>query len=294
VAAGRIDDAKVADKLDALATDLVELARRAKGGTTRSVLEHVRDGVGLGQAIDLLDASGGGDGLSHRDDLEGLVQVADLHPDPGGFEPWLRDLLGRPGDAAGVTLSTVHRVKGREWPRVAVFGATDGLVPHRLSAGRGGIEEERRVFHVAITRGIGQVVVLADATRPSPFLGELAAPATADELAAADELVRSSGAPGGRSSGGGRNDELAARRARRRERLGGGAAGTGGSGSAVDESDADPAYVVMHDRHLVTIAERRPASLEALARCPGIGPARLEAYGDDLVELLRAHAADEG
>jgi len=310
VAAGRIDDAKVADKLDGLASDLVELARRARGGTTRAVLEHVRDGVGLGQAIDLLDASGGGDGLSHRDDLEGLVQVADLHPDPGGFEPWLRDLLARPGDDAGVTLSTVHRVKGREWPRVAVFGATDGLVPHRLSESRGGIEEERRVFHVAITRGIGRVVVLADASRPSPFLVELEAPATAEELAAADTAI-AAGRDGGRA-GGGTGDELAARRARRRERLvGAGTVGTNVDADAApvdpalaealrgwrrDRSKADgvPAYVILHDRHLTTIAERHPTSLEALARCPGIGPARLEAYGEELVELLRAHSSAEG
>jgi DNA helicase-2/ATP-dependent DNA helicase PcrA len=311
VAAGRIDDPKVADKLDGLARDLVELTHRARGGTTRAVLEHVRDGVGLGQAIDLLDASGGGDGLSHRDDLEGLIQVADLHPDPGGFEPWLRDLLARPGDDGGVTLSTVHRVKGREWPRVAVFGATDGLVPHRLSEGRAGIEEERRVFHVAITRGIGQVVVLADASRPSPFLVELEAPATAQELAAADTAV-GAGRDGGRA-GGGKGDELAARRARRRERLGG-VAGSGGTIAEVDAAPVDPAlvealrgwrrdrskadgvpaYVILHDRHLTTIAERHPTSLEALARCPGIGPARLEAYGEELVELLRAHSSAEG
>ena len=150
------------------------------------MLEHVRDGVGLGRTVDLLDASGGGEGQSHRDDLEALIQVADLHADPAGFEPWLQQALGRPDDPDGVVLSTIHRVKGREWPRVAVFGASDGLMPHHLSQGRPAVEEERRVFHVAITRGIGRVAVLADAGRPSPFLDELAADATAAELAEAD------------------------------------------------------------------------------------------------------------
>ncbi|HEX8805137.1 MAG TPA: ATP-dependent helicase, partial [Acidimicrobiales bacterium] len=185
VAASRIDDVKVADKLDGLAADLTGLAAVARGGSTREVLEHVRDAVGLGGAIELLDASGGGDGPSHRDDLEALVQVADLHPDPGGFEPWLRHVLERPGVDDGVTLSTVHRVKGREWPRVAVFGATEGVVPHRLSEGRAAREEERRVFHVALTRGIDRVVVLADASRPSPFLEEVARPWSAEDEAAA-------------------------------------------------------------------------------------------------------------
>ena len=86
----------------------------------------MRDDVGLGRAVDLLDASGGGEGQSHRDDLDALLQVADLHPDPAGFEPWLRAALARPDDEAGVVLSTIHRVKGREWPRVRCSGRATG------------------------------------------------------------------------------------------------------------------------------------------------------------------------
>ena len=70
-----------------------------------------------------------------------------------------------------MTLSTIHRVKGREWDRVAVFGVTEGLVPHRLAED---VEEERRVLHVAITRGRHRVAVLTDNTRRSRFLDELA------------------------------------------------------------------------------------------------------------------------
>jgi DNA helicase-2/ATP-dependent DNA helicase PcrA len=300
VAADRIDDVKVSDKFAGLAEDLHEVARRAAGGSTREVLEYVLDGVGLGQAVELLDASGGGDGPSHRDDLEALIQVADLHPDPGGFEPWLRERLERPDSAGGVTLSTVHRVKGREWPRVAVFGATDGLVPHRLTEGRAGVEEERRVFHVAITRGIERVVVLADASRPSPFLAQLSRAATETDLAAAPAAE---------------HDELAARRERRRQRPGdlggGGARRSRGAGGPAAASDADPAlvealkgwrrersradnvppYVVLNDKYLTGIAERRPADLRALARCPGIGPAKLDAYGDEILDILQAHAS---
>ena len=135
------------------------------------MLEAVRDEVGLGTAMSLLDRTGGGQGSSHLDDLEGLLGVADLHPDPAGFEPWLRAAFQRESAPGGVTLSTIHRVKGREWDRVAVFGVADGIVPHRLAED---VEEERRVLHVAITRGRHRVAVLADRTRPSPFLAELA------------------------------------------------------------------------------------------------------------------------
>jgi DNA helicase II / ATP-dependent DNA helicase PcrA len=311
-AADRIDDVKVAAKLTDLAADLRGLVAMAEGGTSRSILEYVRDGVGLGRAVDLLDASGGGEGQSHRDDLDALLQVADLHPDPAGLEPWLRTVLTRPGDDAGVVLSTIHRVKGREWARVAVFGASDGLMPHRLAQGRAAQEEERRVFHVAITRGIGRVAVLADASRPSPFLAELDREITPEELAEAEARVRAVAeaddawateatgraalpVPGQGRRPGPRAPRTpvpvasgpevarveAALRAWRKER---------------SRADGVAAFIVLSDRHLMGIAERRPTTTRELAACPGIGPAKLAAYGDELVELVAAaqSVADDG
>lgn len=54
----------------------------------------------------------------------------------------------------GVTLSTVHQAKGLEWHTVFVIGLADGLFPLRraVDAGRKELEEERRLFYVAITR----------------------------------------------------------------------------------------------------------------------------------------------
>jgi superfamily II DNA helicase RecQ len=54
------------------------------------------------------------------------------------------------------------------------------------------------------------------------------------------------------------------------------------------KADGVPAYVVLNDRHLVGIAERRPTSTKALAACPGIGPAKLAAYGAEIVALVTA------
>jgi ATP-dependent DNA helicase RecQ len=48
-----------------------------------------------------------------------------------------------------------------------------------------------------------------------------------------------------------------------------------------------PPYVVLHDSHLRAIAAQRPVTLESLAKLPGIGPKRLEKYGDELVALVR-------
>jgi DNA helicase-2/ATP-dependent DNA helicase PcrA len=47
----------------------------------------------------------------------------------------------------------------------------------------------------------------------------------------------------------------------------------------------------MSDAHLRGIAERRPRSLVELSRCPGIGPVKLERYGDDILAVLE-HAGD--
>src|SRR5690606_23221585 len=146
------EEGKVLD----LADDLSAVVDAGRNGTTRQVLEVVRDSVGLGDAMSLLDRSGSGQGSSHLDDLDGLLAVADLHPDVSTFETWLREAFHREDGPQGVTVSTIHRVKGREWDRVVVFGVSEGLLPHRLSDD---VEEERRVLHVGITRGRSHVTV---------------------------------------------------------------------------------------------------------------------------------------
>jgi len=57
------------------------------------------------------------------------------------------------GDPTGVTLMTVHMAKGLEWPVVTLGGLEDGLFPLARSAGEpGGLEEERRLCYVGLTR----------------------------------------------------------------------------------------------------------------------------------------------
>jgi DNA helicase-2/ATP-dependent DNA helicase PcrA len=168
--AGRLSGRDV-PKLGMYAGDLETVARGC-GKSSLAALRAIRVEVGLGETMDVLDASRReADRSTHADDLAALESVAALHPDVATFESWLREVLGRssPGGPS-VLLSTVHRIKGREWGHVVIFGASRGLFPHRLGNDE---EGERRVFHVALTRARSQVVALADEDSPSLFLAEL-------------------------------------------------------------------------------------------------------------------------
>lgn len=55
-------------------------------------------------------------------------------------------------ERSGVTLSTMHSAKGLEYRIVFVIDVNEGVVPHHKSATAADIEEERRLFYVAMTR----------------------------------------------------------------------------------------------------------------------------------------------
>jgi len=57
--------------------------------------------------------------------------------------------------------------------------------------------------------------------------------------------------------------------------------------------DDVPAYVVFHDSTLTSIAASRPASLAELARISGVGPTKLERYGEEVLAVLRERREEE-
>ena len=264
---GRIDDAKVAQKLDDLAVDLDRLAVAGAAGrhdprpAHRRARRH-RPRLGDDAARQLRRASG-----SHLDDLEALLQVADLHPDAGvvrGVAARARSTAS--GPRAASRCRPIHRVKGREWDRVAVFGVTDG---HRAAPpGRRTSRRSAASSTSASPAASSGWSVLGDGTRPSPFLAELtrARPRMpADELAArrarrrrparAPRRAGHAGAGQGRAGGGGGQTDadpalVEALKAWRRER---------------SKADGVPAYVVLNDRH-------RSASPSAAPPTSGPGP----------------------
>lgn len=63
----------------------------------------------------------------------------------------------------------MHGSKGLEWPNVWIIGAEEGVAPHI----DGELEEERRLFYVAMTRAKRQLIISAVREgSPSPFLYE--------------------------------------------------------------------------------------------------------------------------
>ncbi|CAN5520766.1 3'-5' exonuclease [soil metagenome] len=155
--------------------DIDGLRARARRQPTTELLRYVADVIGLGEVAASLDASAGGQiASSHLDDLDALLQVADHCPDPALFDAFLTSVVRQPPvDGPAVTLSTIHSVKGLEWPHVVVVAAAEGISPHRLATSTAAIEEERRVFHVAITRARETLTIVAPRTGTSRFVAEV-------------------------------------------------------------------------------------------------------------------------
>ena len=111
--------------------DALDSVSTACGTSTAEGLRAIRVQVGLGETMDVLDSSRGeADRSTHADDLVALEAVAALHPDAASFEPWLRDVLARrPIGGPAVLLSTIHKIKGREWEHVIVYGASTRAAP---------------------------------------------------------------------------------------------------------------------------------------------------------------------
>ena len=86
-------------------------------------------------------------------------------------------------DRRKVKMMTIQSSKGLEFPYVFLVGAEDGVLPHERSVQEGNLEEERRLFYVAVTRAKEDLVISyaankvrygqAIACEPSCFIDEI-------------------------------------------------------------------------------------------------------------------------
>jgi DNA helicase-2/ATP-dependent DNA helicase PcrA len=129
-----------------------------------------------------------------------IKMIESWERDPDNLDPGLYPYLNRISlitrddgeDDAGdgkVNLMTIHASKGLEFPVVFIAGAEAGIIPHERSLaeddgeGESSVEEERRLFYVAITRARDKLFITSCRKRrrlqntadcaPSPFLSEI-------------------------------------------------------------------------------------------------------------------------
>ncbi len=114
------------------------------------------------------------------DDLEQLAIFAKQYAALGEFLIDATLSEGFRGDRAAATqqdadkeylvLSTIHQAKGLEWKNVFVVGLVDGQFPHyRAQRTREEIEEERRLFYVAVTRAKARLFLTYPIAQPGSF-----------------------------------------------------------------------------------------------------------------------------
>jgi DNA helicase-2/ATP-dependent DNA helicase PcrA len=192
-------------------------------------------------------------------DLARLVRLAEeFAGDVAGFVESLHERFGESA-GRGVHLLTLHRAKGLEWEAVLLPHVEEGELPIR----RGQVEEERRLLYVGLTRARRHLLVTWEG-RPSRFLDELGVRAAGPPLPKRVRPVL---------------EQTPAVQALREWRL------------ARARAEEVPAYVVFNDRTLAELVLRTPRTLAELATVPGIGPAKLERYGPELLARLAELAA---
>ncbi|WP_137295429.1 ATP-dependent DNA helicase UvrD2 [Nocardioides dongxiaopingii] len=218
----------------------------------------------------------------------------------GGLNAFVDDLDRRAAEqhapvAEGVTLATFHAAKGLEWDSVFLVGLQDGTLPITYAQTPAAIEEERRLLYVGMTRARVDLAVSWAAARnpgqaarrkPSRFLDPLL-PDSARPVARGK--ARAKGARTCVECG---KPLSTAERTRSRcsdcpvpydealfERL-----REWRKQRAAEEEIA--AFMVFSNATLEAVAERRPTTPKALLAISGVGPEKLEKYGQELLELV--------
>ena len=241
--------------------------RRAEGGVAEAV-EAATDALGYDPRTEP-DAD---EEVTRQADLGRLRQLAAEYAgaspagDLEGFVAELRRRFSTETEGRGVQLLTYHRAKGLEFEAVFLPRLLDGELPFRSGRSRAPVDEERRLFYVGLTRARTHLAItwpLDTRTGRSPFL---------DGIAAAEPRVvaqpRARGPKVTVTAGGELFDALKRWRLER------------------SKVDGVPAYVVFHDATLASIAELRPRTRDQLRSVPGVGPAKLDRYAEEVLEVV--------
>ena len=196
--------------------------------------------------------------VTRQNDLARLVRLAAEHGEGSSaeFVAYLEEHFGSQA-GRGVHLLTYHRAKGLEYEAVFLPRLEERELPSKLSKTADALAEERRLLYVGITRAKRHLSVTWSG-KPSRFLAELGIEARAKpKPVEPDDPVYE---------------------ALRRWRL------------ETARAEERPPYVIFHNSTLAEIVRRQPQTRDQMAEVPGVGPAKLERYADELLGVLAAGA----
>jgi DNA helicase-2/ATP-dependent DNA helicase PcrA len=229
-------------------------ALRGAGGSPGPAVRRIAVEQGL---LEQLPDKLGEREVTRQNDLARLVRLAEEFGD-GSVKDFVAYLEERFGSSAGrgVHLLTYHRAKGLEFDAVFLPRLEERELPSKLAKTPAAIAEERRLLYVGLTRARRHLTITW-VGKPSRFLAEL----DVETRARTPKPVEP-------------DDPLYETLKRwRLERA---------------KAEERPAYVVFHNSTLAEIVRRSPRTREELAAVPGVGPAKLERYGDELLVVLAA------
>jgi DNA helicase-2/ATP-dependent DNA helicase PcrA len=237
-----------------------QLLKGLRGAGFGSLAEEVRRVARQQGLVDEVPDKLGERELVRQADLARLCKLAQEFDDgTKTVEQWIEWLRARfaHGAEGGVHLLTLHRAKGLEFEAVFLPRIEEKELPCKAAMrSPDQVAEERRLLYVGMTRA-KRHLALTWAGKPSRFLLELGVEAAPPRpKARADEPD---------------DPTYVALKEWRLKR---------------SKADEIPAYVVFHNSTLAEIASRRPQTIAELASVPGVGPAKLERYGRDVLEAL--------
>ena len=155
----------IAERIESLEGDLRAIARMSP----LAAVNYIRQGIGYDEYLIEYAAF-------RRMRPEELLETADeLKESAAGFktfdewfahieaykEELLRQAAQRRTETDAITLATMHSAKGLEFPIVYILDANEGITPHSRAMLDEDMEEERRLFYVAMTRAKTRLHVYA-------------------------------------------------------------------------------------------------------------------------------------
>ncbi|MGN6688650.1 MAG: ATP-dependent DNA helicase UvrD2 [Actinomycetales bacterium] len=305
---------------------LVLLRGAARGATAPegpSLVAAVRDVLSSsGWSADEPPAAG--PARERWESLSALVRLAEelqAAAPAATFADYVAELAERAASAhapavEGVTLASLHAAKGLEWDEVYLVGVGEGLLPISHAQTAAAIEEERRLLYVGVTRARRRLQLSWTTARtpggpanrrPSRFLAPL--------LPESESESESRPRPGATGAARGRRSRSTVERRPATCRSCGALLPDGVSRklgrcpqcpgdvdlallerlrewrTATAKAASVPAFVVFTDATLLAIAERRPADRCALSAVSGVGAAKLEKFGEDVLALVAGTTA---